>query len=98
MPHTTIPAAAAPAHQTSWHISPYKKRKKTQRIYISITSLQVIAVRTKSKHKESVNFTWQHSHRPVHRFQQADPHLSHGLPHQDPVQKAAQQQDRVNIL
>lgn len=61
-------------------------------------SLQKLVVRTKVKKKESINFTWQHSHRPVRQSQPADHRLSHGHLHQVQAQKAAQQQDWVNVL
>lgn len=48
---------------------------------IQLTNIYTIAM---------VKFTWQHSHRPIHQSQPGDRHRSHGLPHQDLAQTAAQ--------
>lgn len=84
---------------------PKSKKKETNinsyqiwRSYNSRTSSQKIVARTEGKQKESINLTWQHSHRPVRQSQPGDHRLSRGHPRQVPAQKAAQQQDWVNIF
>lgn len=52
---------------------------------------------SKNTHKY-INYTWQHSHKPVHPSQPADHRLSRGHHHQDQAQTAAQQQKLINIL
>lgn len=57
-----------------------------------------LSAKTTFKKYKYINYTWQHSHKPVHQSQPADHRLSHGHHHQGQAQTAAQQQKLINIL
>lgn len=99
-PRTTSQAAAAPVHQTSWHISPWKQTgtETIRKLYLFIFFTKNINKQTNKylfiyfgEQEWCVSHTWLHSRRPEHQSQRADPRLSHGRPHRVPAQKATQQ-------